>query len=132
VTVPLRSHENLQAPRAVAGFTLIEVVLAMVVLSAGVLGLVHLAGAAVLTTRDARAATSIGVYAENALEATRDRGFAGTSPGVTSDTLNLRGIRYARRVTITDRDVRTREVRVEMVRVTGAELAYSTLTYLVR
>ena len=106
--------------------------MAMVLLSVGTLGLVHLAGAAVLTARSARAATSIGVYAENALEATRDRGWTGTTPGVVSDTLNLRGVRYARRITVVDRDVRTREVRVDMVRVTGSELAYSTLTYLVR
>jgi len=114
------------------GFTLVEVVLAMVLLSVGTLGLVHLAGAAMLTARSARAATSLGVYAENALEAARDRGFAGTVTGVAMDTLNLRGVRYSRRITIADRDVRTREVRVDIARVGDATLAYSTLTYLVR
>ena len=118
--------------RPEAGFTLLEVVLAMVLLSAGTLGLVHLAGAAVLTSRTARSATTVGVYADNALETTRDRGFTGTTPGITTDTLSIRGVRYARRVTIADRDTRTREIRVDIIRVTGSELAYSTLTYIIR
>ena len=115
-----------------SGFTLVEVVLAMVLLSAGTLGLVHLAGAALLTSRSGMSATSVGVYAENALEATRDRGFAGTAPGVTTDTLQVRGVRYARTVTIVDRNGRLREIRVDVLRVPGGDLAYTALAYLVR
>ena len=115
-----------------AGFTLVEVMVAMLLLSAATLGLAQLAGAAFITSRRTLAATSVGVYAENALEAARDRGFAGTTPGITTDTLRLRGVRYARSVTIVDRDARTREIRVDVVPVTGGSFNYSTLTYLVR
>ena len=104
----------------------------MVLLSAGTLGLVHLAGAALLTSRSGMSATSVGVYAENALEATRDRGFAGTTPGVTTDTLRLRGVRYARTVTVVDRSGRLREIRVDVIRVPGNDVAYRALAYLVR
>ena len=119
-------------PSAEAGFTLLEVLLAMTLLSAATLGLVHLAAAAMLTSRSSLSSTSLGVYAENALEAAQDRGFAGTTPGITTDTLNIRGVRYARRMTIVDRSVRAREIRVDISRVGATAPSHSTLTYLVR
>ena len=115
-----------------AGFTLVEVVMAMLLLCTATLGLVHLAGTAMITSRSALSATSLGVYAENALEAARDRGFAGIAPGSTTDTLNVRGIRYARRITIVDRSARIREIRVDIARIGGDSLATSALTYVVR
>ena len=117
---------------AVAGFTLLEVMLAMTLLSVATLGVVHLATAAMLTSRNALSATSLNVYAENALESARDRGFAGTVPGTTTDTLNVRGVRYSRRVTIADRNLRMREIRVDISRVGADSASHSTLTYLVR
>lgn len=109
-----------------------EVMLAMMLLSAATLGLVRLAGSAMLVARSAQAATSLGVHAENTLEAARDRGWAANPPGTTIDTLNVRGARYARRLTVTDQSIRTREIRVEIARVGDAKFAYSTLTYIVR
>ena len=132
VLLPRSGAHSRNRPRPEAGFTLVEVVLAMLLLSAGTLGLVTLAGAALLTSRNALSATSISVYAENALESARDRGFAGTTPGMTTDTLQIRGVRYARRVTIVDRNTRAREIRVEITRVNDQTLASSALTYLVR
>jgi hypothetical protein len=104
----------------------------MLLLSAATLGLVQLAGAAMITARDSQSATSIGVYAENALESTRDRGFSGTTPGVTTDTLQVRGLRYARRITVADRNIRLREIRVDVVRVGATAPSYSALAYIVR
>ena len=132
VLLPRSGAHSRNHSRPEAGFTLVEVVLSMLLLSAGTLGLVTLAGAALLTSRNALSATSISVYAENALESARDRGFAGTTPGTTTDTLQVRGVRYARRITIVDRNARAREIRVDITRVNDATLASSALTYLVR
>ena len=114
------------------GFTLVEVLLAMILLSVATLGLVQLAGAAVLTSRSALSATAVGVHAENSLEAARDRGWVGNVPGTVTDTLTIRGVRYARRVTVAERNIRTREIRVDISKVAGGRMAYTALTFVVR
>ena len=117
---------------AAAGFTLVEVVVAMIVLTAATLGLVQLAATASLLARDSMAATELSTLAQNALEAAREAGYSGNQPGVSADTVEVRGRLYARRLTVTDEGTRTREVRIDIQRL-GAEVPdYSTLVYVLR
>lgn len=120
------------ASRAPTGFTLIEVMVAMIVLAATTLGLVQLAATATLLARNSVAATELSTLAQNALEAARDRGYEGNAPGVSADTMDVRGRSYARRLTVTDQGPRTREIRVDMQRVGAAVPDYSTLVYVLR
>ena len=115
-----------------SGFTLVEVMVSMLILTAGALGVMQLACAATIMSRDAVAVTELGVYAENLLETARDRGFAGNPPGVTTDSISVKGQRYARRLTVAAPNYRTRQIRVDVVRATDTIPAYSTLTYVIR
>ena len=120
------------AVAAEAGFTLVEVVIAMLMLTAGALGVMHLAVSSMVMARDTVAASEIGVAAENVLESARDRGFAGNAPGVVIDSIDVGGLRYARRLTVAQQGIRTREIRVDVTRAGEQVPSYSTLTYVVR
>lgn len=117
---------------AEAGFTLVEVVIAMLMLTAGALGVMHLAVSSMVMARDTVSASEIGVAAENLLESARDRGYAGNSPGVVIDSIDVGGLRYARRLTVAPQGIRTREIRVDVTRAGELVPSYSTLTYVVR
>lgn len=114
------------------GFTLIEVVVAMVLLALGILGVMHLSVAATVLARNTVAMTELGIRAENVLESARDRGYTGNPAGVTTDSVSVRGHRYARRVTVTDQGANAREIRVDVIRAGQTASTYSVLTYVVR
>lgn len=111
------------------GFTLVEVVVAMVMLAVGTLGVMHLAVAATLLARNTVTLTELGIRAENVLESARDRGYDGNPPGVTVDSVTVRGHRYARQVTVTDQGSRSREIRVDVIRAGYVAPSYSAITY---
>ena len=104
----------------------------MVVLTVGTLGVMHLSVAATMLARNTVAMTELAITAENALESARDRGYPGNAPGVTTDSVSVRGRRYARRVTVLDQGSRTREIRVDVIRAGETRPTYSTLTYVAR
>lgn len=114
------------------GFTLVEVIVSMVMLTLGTLGVMHLAVAATLLARKTVSVSELGIRAENVLEAARDRGYTGNPVGVTVDSVSVRGHRYARRLTVSDQGIRSREIRVDVIRAGHSVPAYSTLTYVVR
>lgn len=98
-------------------------------LAIGALGVMHLAVAATLLARNTVSATELGIRAENVLESARDLGYAGNPPGVTVDSVDVRGHIYERRITVTDQGARTREIRVDIIRVDRSIPSYSALTY---
>lgn len=104
----------------------------MVLLALGIMGVVHLSVASTVLARNTVTVTELGIRAENALESARDRGYAGNPVAVTTDSLSVRGRRYARRITVTDQGANAREIRVDVIRAGQQASSYSALTYVVR
>ena len=115
-----------------SGFTLVEVMVAIVVLAIGVLALTQLSLSVVVMLNRAGTKTELAAMAENRLEEIGAQGYAGISDGVRQDTVQIRGRNYSRRVTITTPGRRMRQIQVELAPLGGSGQRYSTMTYVAR
>jgi prepilin-type N-terminal cleavage/methylation domain-containing protein len=89
------------ATRRQSGFTLIEVIGALVIFSLGVLMVMQVSGALGTQMRSAGARSEIVVLANASLDSLGSTPFASITAGTTRDTLNVQGWLYERTVTIT-------------------------------
>ena len=110
------------------GFTLVEVMVALVILAVGALALTHLSLSVAVLMQQSSAKTELIALAENRLESVQARAYADIDPGVEQDTVSVRGKAYVRRVTITAPNARTRQIAIDLSS-TQETLRYSTLTY---
>ena len=83
------------------GFTLIEVIAALVVFSMGVLMVMQVSGALGTQMRFAGARSELAAVANERLDSLRQAPFSGLVAGATSDTITVQGIQYEEQVTIT-------------------------------
>lgn len=114
------------------GFTLVETMVALVVLAMGVLALTHLSVGMAVLMKTAGTKTELIARAENRLEAVQARDYAQLTPGVENDTVVVRGRVYRRRVTITAPSTRLREIQVVVEPLVAGGMTYSTMTYVAR
>ena len=122
----MRGH----ATTSTGGFTLVEVMVALVILAVGALALTQLSLSVALLMRQSGERTELIAAAENRLESVQARPFAQIGPGVELDTLSLHGTRYERRLTITAPNARTRQITIDLRTPSGTGgLSYSALTY---
>jgi len=110
------------------GFTLVEVMVALVILAVGALALTQLSLSVAALMQQSSAKTELIALAENRLESVVSRGYVNLAPAVELDTVSVRGRMYVRRVTITAPNARTREIEIDLSSRQDA-LRYSTLTY---
>jgi prepilin-type N-terminal cleavage/methylation domain-containing protein len=87
--------------RCEAGFTLIEVIGALVIFSVGVLMVMDVSGALGTQMRYAGARSEIVVLANERLDSLEATPLDSLSAGTTQDTLTVQGLAYQRTVTIT-------------------------------
>ena len=111
------------------GFTLVEVMVALVVLALGALATTQVALAVAVLMQQSTAKTELIAHAENRLESVVTRDYALLADGVEVDTVLVRGAPYVRRVTITATNARTRQIQVELSSSGAEALRYSVLTY---
>lgn len=111
------------------GFTLVEVMVALVVLALGVLALTQLSVSIAYLMKQAGAKTELVAQAENRIEEVEAQTFDSINGGTTEDTVLVRGIQYRRTVTVTEPSRRLREVTVALEPLTGSGFTYSTITY---
>ena len=110
------------------GFTLVEVMVALVILAIGALAVTHLALSVAVLMQQSSAKTELIALAENRLESVQARPYADIDPGVELDTVRVRGTPYIRRVTITAPNSRTRQIAIDL-RSPVESLQYATFTY---
>ena len=113
---------------SIGGFTLVEVMVALVILATGALALTHLSLSVAMLMQQSTAKTELIALAENRLESVQARDYADIDPGIEEDTVSVRGKQYIRRITITAPNARMREIAVDLSSRYDA-LTYSTLTY---
>ena len=113
---------------SIGGFTLVEVMVALVILAVGALSLAQVSLSIAALMQQSSAKTELIALAENRLESVQARPFADIDPGVEQDTVPVRGKPYVRRVTITAPNARTRQIAIDLSSSNEA-LRYSTQTY---
>jgi prepilin-type N-terminal cleavage/methylation domain-containing protein len=84
------------------GFTLIEVIGALLIFSMGVLMVIQVSGAMGYRMRYAGARSEIVALAQERLDSLDATPFASLTPGTTTATLTIEGIAFQRSVTITN------------------------------
>ena len=84
------------------GFTLIEVVGALVIFSAGVLGIMRVGSSLTTQLRYSGARSEIVVLANERLDSIESMPFDSITAGTTQDTMTVQGWAYERTVTVTD------------------------------
>lgn len=114
---------------SISGFTLVEVMVALIILAVGALAVTQLSLSVAVLMQQSSAKTELIAAADNRLEAVQARPYAQITPGVELDTVAVRGTRYVRRITITAPSTRTRQIAIDMRTPTAGGLRYSTLTY---
>jgi len=117
-----------KAHASTGGFTLVEVMVALVILAVGALTLTQLSLSVAVLMQQSSAKTELIALAENRLESVQARGYDAIAPGVEQDTVRVRGRAFVRRVTITSPNARTRQITIDLTS-DEADLTYSTLTY---
>lgn len=110
------------------GFTLVEVMVALVILATGALAVTQLSLSVAVLMQQSTAKTELIAHAENKLEEVQARDFDELVAGTEADTVSVRGRPYVRRITITAPNSRTREIRVELDS-DSETLRYKALTY---
>jgi len=111
------------------GFTLVEVMVALVILALGALATTQVSLAVAVLMQQSTAKTELIALAENRLESVQARDYAALAPGVEVDTVLVRGTPYVRRITITAANARTRQIQVDLRSSAEDALSYSALTY---
>jgi prepilin-type N-terminal cleavage/methylation domain-containing protein len=101
-----------QASARQGGFTLIEVLVAMVVLSVGVLSLARMTGGLAVEMRRAGAQTMVIAETQTELELTEVQDFVSVAVGTAVDTVWVQGRAYVRTVTVTAAGARVKRVDV--------------------
>lgn len=117
------------ARASTGGFTLVEVMVALVILAMGALALTHLSMSVAVLMQRSSAKTELIAAADNRLENVQARRYADLRVGVERDTVSVRGIRYERRVTITAPNTRMRQIQIYLHSPVSDALSYSAITY---
>ena len=114
--------------RSTGGFTLVEVMVALVIMAVGALAVTHLSLSVAVLMQQSSAKTELVAFAENRMETVLARPYADIDPGVEQDTVTVRGRPFVRRVTITAPNSRLRQIAIDL-RSPYESLRYSTFTY---
>lgn len=114
------------------GFTLIEVIGAVVVFSAGVLIVAHLTGLLSLQLEWAATKSELVALAQERMEQLEDQPYDDVPVGTTVDTLEIRGKEYIRTVEVTQTSVLVREIAVSVVPDRPPGPRFGASTYVVR
>ena len=123
-----KQTERPQVRASTGGFTLVEVMVALVILAVGALTLTQLSLSVAVLMQQSTAKTELIALAENRLESVASRDYEDLAPVLEQDTVSVRGRMYLRRVTITAPNTRTRRIEIDMSS-TQDPLRYSALTY---
>lgn len=115
--------------RREAGFTLIEVIGALVIFSVGVLMVMQVSGALGIQMRYAGARSEIVVLTNERLDSLEATPLASLSAGTIQDTLTVQGLTYERTVTVTSITPVLAKIEVSFVSIDGEGPSYAVTSY---
>lgn len=126
----LRGRRDFHRQEPRGGFTLIEVIGALVVFSVGVLMVVRLSTASGVQMRYAGVRSELAVRAAERIDSLEAEPFGGLTPGTDTDTLTVGGIVYTRAVTLTPVTPLLLQVDVDLAPLDGQGPLHSVRSYL--
>jgi prepilin-type N-terminal cleavage/methylation domain-containing protein len=115
--------------REARGFTLIEVIGALVIFSVGVLMVIQLSGALGYRMRYAGARSAAAVHAGSQIDSLEAAPFASVSVGTTVSTVTVEGIAYESTVTVTTITPVLKRIVVSIAPTSGSGPTYSATSY---
>lgn len=114
---------------AVGGFTLIEVIGALVIFSVGVLMVVQVSGALGARMRQAGQRSALAVFASERLDSLEAVPFASLVPGTTADTFRVEGVDFEARATVTAITEVLKRIDVAVQPLAGPGPSYTVTSY---
>lgn len=112
-----------------AGFTLIEVVGALVIFAVGILMIMQVSGALTTQMRYAGVRSQIAVLAGEQIDSVESMPFDSITAGTSEDTVTVQGWSYRRRVTVSPITPILARVDVELSRMDSLGPAHSVTSY---
>ena len=124
-----RSADSCSGVGSRTGFTLIEVIGALVIFAVGILMIMQVGGALTTQMRYAGVRSQIVALANEQVDSIESEPFASISPGSTEDTVTVQGWEYRRMVTVTGLTPVLARVEVELLRVDSLGPSHSVTSY---
>jgi prepilin-type N-terminal cleavage/methylation domain-containing protein len=124
------SRRSCLSDSAAHGFTLIEVIAALVIFSVGVLMVIRLSGGLGVQMRFAGTRSELVVHANERLDSLEATPFASVVAGTTADTLSVQGIEYECTVTVTSVTAVLKRIDVSLAATGGEGPAHAVTSYL--
>jgi Tfp pilus assembly protein PilV len=115
--------------RSVGGFTLIEVIGALVIFSVGVLMVIQVSGALGTQMRYSAIRSELAVVAAERLDSLQSLPLVSLAPGTTIDTLTTQGVDYECTVVLTSLTAALSRIDVTMVSLGGEGPTHSVTSY---
>ena len=115
--------------RRVSGFTLIEVVGALVIFSVGVLMVMQVGGALTTQMRYAGARSEIVVLANEVLDSVEATPLGLITPGTSRDTIDVQGWSYQRTLIVTGLTPVLSRIEVDLISLDGAGPGHAVTSY---
>jgi len=115
--------------RRASGFTLIEVIGALVIFSVGVLMVMQLSGALGTQMRYAASRSEISVLGGERLDSLEATPFDSLSTGTTTDTITVEGVSYERQVVISQVTPVLYQIVVTLTPIGASGPSYSATSY---
>jgi prepilin-type N-terminal cleavage/methylation domain-containing protein len=112
-----------------AGFTLIEVIGALVIFSVGVLMVVQVSGALGARMRQAGQRSALVVFANQQLDSLEAEPFASLVAGTVVDTFRVEGVDFASRATVTTITEVLKRIEISVQPLAGAGPTYAVTSY---
>lgn len=122
------SHRSWSYAQA-AGFTLIEVIGALVIFSVGVLMVIQVSGALGTQMRYAGTRSELAVHASQRLDSLEAEPFASVSAGTTLATLTVQGVEYECTVTVVQLTPVLKRIEVSLAATGGDGPSHSVTSY---
>ena len=113
------------------GFTLIEVIFALVIFAGGVLMITRLSGSLAVQLRNAGIRSEVTLETQFRLDSLGNVAYDSLPLGTSTATLTIQGRTYQSVITVTQESPRIREVAVVTSPATGTGVTFSGRTYVV-
>jgi prepilin-type N-terminal cleavage/methylation domain-containing protein len=123
------SPRSCQTARSAGGFTLIEVIGALVIFSVGVLMVIQVSGALGTQLRYAGARSELAVMAGARLDSLEALPLASITPGTTVDTVFAEGIEFECTVVVTSLTPALTQIDVSLVPTGGSGPSHAVTSY---
>lgn len=118
-----------RAPARPGGFTLIEVIGAVLIFSVGVIMVLQITRALSVRTEYSAISSTLNVLGQQRLDSISVLTYASVSVTTTTDTVTVRGVQFRRQVAVTQLSPLVKQVNLTISALTGSYPSFDATTY---